>query len=882
MGRVPSLRLLTGLLAAGCLLAGLVVAAPAAAVTLAAVSGVGGVFVPDSERLLDTRTGVGTYPQRMGPGDVISLQMAGVSIPPSGVTAVQLNLTAVSPTSATYLTAYPDGGHRPVASSLNVAAGGLLSNVVTVPVGADGRVDFYNHAGSLDLVVDLIGYFTPDTTTASGSGDVFSSLPPARLLDTRDGTGGQVGRVGPGGVVTVPVVGADGAPAVGGDLVVLNVTVVDPTAAGYVVAYPDGDNRPAVSNLNFTAGQTVPNLVVARVGSDGKVALFNANGTADLVADIAGYYTHVGAGNGAGGALFDPDGPSRILDTRDGTGTGGSTMPVGPDQTIDLAVAGQHGVPAGANAVVLNVTATGGTGATYITAYPGGTDRPVASNLNVPAGATISNQVVVPVGADGTVALYNHAGSVHLIADLAGYYRTGAASPWQTAASPVPDGTSAGTDATVTDVACAPKAGCVATGTVGSQALILVSNYLGNGVAASGSRSASDTSGWTPMVAPLPADAAVAPQASITQLSCPTGTCTALLGYTDTTGAVRTALLRGYGLGWTTSPLPAPPTATGAATYRSLACGASGCAALGSYPDQDGTTEVALATGEPSLDGTAWTAQRAPVPDGEAVTSPVGVAVACTSSGCVALARWLENRQLPHPYLISGSGSSWTAVEAPRPADDPAPDGKTTVYQLTSLSCGPAACAVAGYYRDAALDSLPVLLTGDGSSWTASNLPLPADLEDAQRVTFDSIACPVAGRCAATARYPKEYGGTVDVLLTGWGGSWTSSPLLPADAGASPVPAFVVACAGTACALAGGYQDIWGDGQLAAGATDLAGTPGPLLQATAPPRAYRAATSLPALRLACASASYCVAAGTYTDMTGHTRGELLTGAAPTS
>jgi len=73
--------------------------------------------------------------------------------------------------------------------------------------------------------------------------------------------------------------------------VVLNVTVTGPAAAGFVTAYASGAVRPLASNQNFVVGQTVPNVVVAPVGGDGRVALFNgAPGSVDLVADISGYF----------------------------------------------------------------------------------------------------------------------------------------------------------------------------------------------------------------------------------------------------------------------------------------------------------------------------------------------------------------------------------------------------------------------------------------------------------------------------------------------------------------------------------------------------------------------------------------------------------------
>ncbi|HZE17911.1 MAG TPA: hypothetical protein VE197_20675, partial [Mycobacterium sp.] len=158
-----------------------------------------------------------------------------------------------------------------------------------------------------------------------------------------------------------------------------------------------------------------PNLVTVPV-TDGKIDFYNHSGTVDLIADLAGYYSP------SGGSVFTSLGPTRVLDTRNGTG--GYTSPVGAGQSISLQVAGMAGVPAGVSAVVLNVTAVSPTAASYVTVYPDGSPRPVASDLNFTAGEVIPNLVIVPV-TDGKVDFYNHSGTVDLVADLAGYFTSG-------------------------------------------------------------------------------------------------------------------------------------------------------------------------------------------------------------------------------------------------------------------------------------------------------------------------------------------------------------------------------------------------------------------------------------------------------------------------
>jgi hypothetical protein len=90
--------------------------------------------------------------------------------------------------------------------------------------------------------------------------------------------------------MTLSVLGRGGVPAAGVGAVLLNVTVTNPTAASYVTVWPDGEPRPTASSLNMVAGQTVPNLVAARLGAQGQVDLFNFTGSTDLIADVVGWF----------------------------------------------------------------------------------------------------------------------------------------------------------------------------------------------------------------------------------------------------------------------------------------------------------------------------------------------------------------------------------------------------------------------------------------------------------------------------------------------------------------------------------------------------------------------------------------------------------------
>jgi len=246
--------------------------------------------------------------------------------------------------------------------------------------------------------------------------DSYHALAPARILDTRTGLGGVPRRpVAAGNHVDVAVTGPGGVPVSGADTVVLNVTTTNASAAGFLTVYPSGGSPPLASNLNWRAGQTVANLVTVPIGANGMVSAYNGGGLVDVVFDLQGWYGPSPATTRDG--LFNALAPVRLLDTRNSGG------PLGPGQTRSLSIAGRGGVPAtGAEAVVVNVTVTDATASSYLSVFPGGTARQGTSSVNFVAGQQVPNRVVVPVGAGGTINLFNAAGQVNVIVDVSGWF----------------------------------------------------------------------------------------------------------------------------------------------------------------------------------------------------------------------------------------------------------------------------------------------------------------------------------------------------------------------------------------------------------------------------------------------------------------------------
>ena len=280
----------------------------------------------------------------------------------------------------------------------------------------------YKQAGTYTVTATLTdgaGTFTQTETITTG-GSTYVPVTPSRVLDTRYGTGAPKAAVGPGSTVSLNVVnGVSGAPATGMiTAVVLNVTVTAPTTGGYITAYPAGRTRPTSSVLDFAGGETVANLVTLRTGTNGQINLYNGSGgTAQLIADVEGYYV-----TGPSASGYIPVTPQRLLDTRQGIGAAKHSL--GASGTLALTVSGVGPVPAsGVTAVALNITETAPTTSGYLTVWPDGVAKPLASNLDFAANDTVPNLVIVAVPPDGKIDIYNGSGgSVQVLADVEGYY----------------------------------------------------------------------------------------------------------------------------------------------------------------------------------------------------------------------------------------------------------------------------------------------------------------------------------------------------------------------------------------------------------------------------------------------------------------------------
>ncbi len=366
-------------------------------------------------RVLDTRNGTGGL---SGPFSNHAARTFTVSGLPSNATAVTGNLTVTGQTSSGYLYIGPVATNNPGSSTLNFPAGDDRANAVTVALGAGSTLSITFVAPSngpmAQAIFDVTGYFTPDTTGAT-----YHAISPTRALDTRSGTGGLSGPFTNHAARTFTVAGVpSGATAVTG-----NLTVTGQTSGGYLYIGPTAANNPTSSTLNFPVGDDRANAVTVQLGSSDTLSITFVgpiNGqSAQAIFDVTGYFTA-----DMTGAVYVPLAPTRLLDTRNGTG--GLSGPFTNHAARTFTLAGSGGVLAGATAVTGNLTVTGQTSGGYLFISPTATNNPTSSTLNFPLGDDRANAVAVQLGAGGTLSITfvapSNGPTAQAIFDVTGYF----------------------------------------------------------------------------------------------------------------------------------------------------------------------------------------------------------------------------------------------------------------------------------------------------------------------------------------------------------------------------------------------------------------------------------------------------------------------------
>ena len=290
---------------------------------------------------------------------VIGVGASSVAVP-TNATAVTGNLTIVNETAAGVVALGPTMTPTGAVTTINFVKGDIRANNVTLGLGSGGTLSAVYRSSTagatIDLIFDVTGYFTPDTTGAT-----YHVLAPGRILDTRPSGSGHtnIGLAGKFANKSVRTFSVAGVKALGWSSALVpatatavtgNLTVTDATSIGYVSVGPTIAAVPSTSTLNVAAGSTVANGVTVALKSGKLEAVWDgtAGSSADVIFDVTGYFTA-----GSGGLSFYPIAPVRLLDSSVNLGLTGTFA----SRTARLfTIGGTAGVPSGAAGIAGNLT----------------------------------------------------------------------------------------------------------------------------------------------------------------------------------------------------------------------------------------------------------------------------------------------------------------------------------------------------------------------------------------------------------------------------------------------------------------------------------------------------------------------------------------------
>lgn len=658
-------------------------------------------------RILDTRTGLGARGP-VGAGRSVTVKVVGLGgVPTTGVSSVVLTVTVPGPSTSGTVTASASGAAASTIPSLRFAAGTGVTTQIWVPVGADGAITLRNDSTApIALLADSVGY----AGTGDGPGS-YVPVAPARLLDSKLGLGTR-GPVATGASVDVPVAGKAGVPS-GATAALVQVTVIDPSAGGWLTARPAG-SPPVVSpssQLNWPAGGSTSGQLLVPLSAAGALTVYNRGGAGiTLQVDVLGY---VRGGSAVAGSLVAVP-ATRIVDSRNGLRWPVPRGPLAPSTGITLKVAGVGGIPAsGVSAVLLQVVAINPRGAGNLLATQDFSAGPAGIAVKFGANQTRSSSVLVPVNSNGTVVIANPGGSAaaDVAVDALGYVAAPTTEPamkWS-AATPTGSGLSG-----VVALDCASATSCLALDSQGRSATFTGST-------------------WSPVTG------AAQPTFS-TGVSC--GSATSCLATFGTNG-----IRQFTGTGWTALTSPTSDF------LSDVSCWAA-----------DGCVVVAGVTGRAwSWNGTAFTALPTvfTAVGTDDPTAPYARSLSCTGpSFCAAVgsgspAGWLWN------------GKAWSEAPLVPYGNATSVDCATTTF-CTSASADIGAMVTyraGAYQQDDVLWSAPVqsvscpdatfcvgvsdgseLALWDGSTWT--NPAFPPTVTGSPAV----VSCPTRQLCVALQR----------------------------------------------------------------------------------------------------------------------------------
>jgi len=511
--------------------------------------------------------------------------------------------------------------------------------------------------------------------------------------------------------------------------VVLNVTATGPTASSFVTVYPDGGTRPVTSDLNFTAGETIPNLVVVPVGADGKVDFYNDAGSVNLIADLSGYYT---AGGTPWGDATEIPGIAAL------TSDGGEVNSVSCPSAGNCTAGGQYADSSGISAQAFVADEVNGT-------WGDATEVPGIAALNTGDYAFVSSLSCASAGncvAGGEYSLSstNVNGNTHaFVADEVDGTWGDAIEVPGTAALNASDG------AQVQSVSCASAGNCAASGyyTDSSdvrQAFVAneVDGTWGDGIEVPGTATL---------------NAGFEAEAEAGSVSCPSaGNCTVGGFYTDSSGNLQ-AFVADEASGTWGAAIEVPGTAalnTGGNASTSVSCASAGnCTAAGSYSVSSSGQLPTEAYVADEVNGTWGDAIEVP---GTAALNTGQVAavnsLSCPSAGnCAAGGFFDDSSGARLAFVVNEVNGTWDdAVEVP---------GTTGSTAVNSVSCASAGNCVAGGGLLSPSGSQAFVVNEVNGAWGEATQIAGVPEVNAAAI---SVSCPSAGSCVAAGSYDSTSG----------------------------------------------------------------------------------------------------------------------------
>lgn len=827
MKTVSTLRRLVAALGAVVALAGATCAAAPLPTALAAGTGVrpapapaastAGPAVPGTYtavtpfRALDTRHRVGTPGTTPVPGGAsvtASVSRPG-GVPSSGVAAVLATVVVVDGAAPGWVTAWASGSTKPTVSTLNWTDGRPVANSAVLPVGSDGRVVLANGSSRpVHVLLDIEGWYAAGPVTATGA---VQPVAPRRVLDTRHAVGTATSTpVVAGDVVAFPVAAPGTASAVW-----LNLTATSAVGTGWasvgVTLRGDGTLTPfPTSELSWAAGRTTSNLVLARVGPDGRATVRVAgSGTVHLVVDLEGLVT---TGVLAIAGTTRTDQVDRLLDTR-ATGTS-----VAPGASVAVPIR-SAGLPGDAAAATVTVTVTGTTGPGWLSSRPLATGDDTSLVL-WESGRTVSVTTTVPLDDQGRAVLRNVSSRpVHLLVDLSAVVLgrdVPVAAGWT--ATRLALGTTTDEEPYPVSLACGDQGACATAAVLTN---IQPRRYL---------VTRADQGRWGPTLTFVAGNDTgglrVAPSTSCSG----TGLCVATLVEVNGAGSLATSSPGGV---WQVRPIPGSPASVPRIVDASCSSGGSTCRVLAREGTSSSTARAAVSS---SADGVTWTSTVLPLPTGATQSVPLALECrtddACTAIGTtdtrpavwtwdgtawtataippgLGLASLSAVRMLPDEVLLFGTtasgpsvihvgaadGTGWTArttsgtgltslpactlrtsacfslvaagtdlagtPHGPGIARWPglettpltSPDLAQPSMPLRPLACAASSCIASGNSTPRLVGQRTVVVEQAGDAWVSGLLPLPSDaLETDEGTTIGGTACWATG-CLALTRY---------------------------------------------------------------------------------------------------------------------------------